>query len=224
MTVSATSSGYTYSSTSTDTTATNTTTMSKDDFLRLFVAQLKAQDPLNPMDSTEFTSQLAQFSSLEQLTNLNSSLTDLLDSQASLQNTMAAGYLGKTVTYAGNTVSFDGSQADLAYNLAADAAGVTVTITDSAGNVVRTDAIAGQSAGTQGYTWNGTDQNGNALPAGQYTFTVSAVDSSGKSVDVTTYTSGTVTGVSFQNNTTYLSIDGSTTLTLNDILEIQGGA
>jgi len=71
--------------------------MGKDDFLKLFTTQLRAQDPLNPMDSSAFTAQLAQFSSLEQLTNINTQLTDLLQFQNSLQNTMATGMIGKQV-------------------------------------------------------------------------------------------------------------------------------
>jgi len=79
-------------------------TMGKEDFLRLFTTQLKAQDPLNPMDSTQFTAQLAQFSSLEQLTNINTSLANMVSSQYSLQNVMATGMIGKEVQLANDEV------------------------------------------------------------------------------------------------------------------------
>jgi len=72
-------------------------TMGKEDFLKLFTTQLKAQDPLSPMDSAQFTAQLAQFSSLEQLTNINTGLKDLLTLQNSLQNTLTTGMIGKRV-------------------------------------------------------------------------------------------------------------------------------
>jgi flagellar basal-body rod modification protein FlgD len=111
--------------------------VSKDDFLNLFVTQMKYQNPLNPMDNTEFTAQLAQFSSLEQLTNINSQLTDLLSYQNSLHNTLTASFIGKNVKFSG-------------------------------------------------------DQTG----------------------------AGTVTGVSFENNATYLVIDGQTKISLGDITEI----
>lgn len=87
------------------TAAAATKTMGKDDFLRLFTTQLKAQDPLNPMDSTAFTAQLAQFSSLEQLTNINTSLTNMTNSQNSLQNVMTTGMIGKQVQLTNDEVS-----------------------------------------------------------------------------------------------------------------------
>ncbi len=195
-------------------------TLGKDDFLRLLTAQLKAQDPLNPMDSTGFTAQLAQFSSLEQLTNINTRLQNMAASQTSLQNTMAADLIGKKVRVAGNTVTLNG-QASMNYSLSGNASKVTMSIFDANGALVKAANLGQQASGNNSYQWDGKDKNGNQLPTGgQYTFTVDAVDSSGQAVTATPLTAGTITSVAFDNNVTYLSIDGNTRVRLGDIQEI----
>lgn len=211
------------SQTTPDLAATGATkTLGKEEFLKLLTAQLKAQDPMNPMDSTNFTAQLAQFSSLEQMTNMNSSLTTMLAQQNSLQNTMAMSFIGKKVSFDGNAIKLNG-QANLRYSLAGDAASVMVSIRDSKGALVRRDVLTNQPAGANTYTWNGRDQYGNLLPAGNYTYTVDAANASGQTVTASPLASGTVTGLSYDNNITYLNIDGTTRIQLSDIKEIQGG-
>lgn len=200
-----------------------TQTLGENDFLTLLTAQMQAQDPLNPMDSANFASQLAQFSSVEQLTNINTTLTSMAASQASLQNTMAADLIGKQVTVTGNNVTLNG-QAVIPYTLSGAASQVTVSVYDSTGALVKTAVLGQQSAGNNSYTWDGTDQNGNTLPAGQYTFAVTAVDASAQTVTATPLTSGTVTGITFNNNVTYLTIDNNTQVQLGDIQAISGGA
>ena len=221
MTVSSIDSTSIYQTSSTSQTSTSNTTLGKEDFLKLFMAQLKAQDPLSPMDSTGFTAQLAQFSSLEQLTNINTQLGDVLSSQSSLQNTMATDLIGKNIKANGNTVSLNG-QANMYYSLDANATKVTVTISDASGAIVKQQDVSNQSAGEQDFVWDGKDNNGNTLSQGTYTFTVSAVDGSGNAVNASTLTSGTVTSISFSGNSTYLTIDGTTQIQLGDIQEIGG--
>ncbi len=218
-------SGVTSSSQTTSaSSSTNATkTLGESDFLKLLTAQLQAQNPLNPMDSTAFTAQLAQFSSLEQLTSINAGLKYMLASQASLQNTMVTSLIGKTVRVAGNTVTLNG-QADMRYSLAADASNVTISVYDANGTIVRTTTQGAQSAGDNTFTWDGRDSNGNVLPAGQYTFTAEATDAAGNAVAATPLYTGVVTGVAFENNTTYLTLDNSRRVLLGDIVEIQGGA
>jgi flagellar basal-body rod modification protein FlgD len=195
--------------------------LGKEDFLRLLTVQLKAQNPLNPMDSTAFTAQLAQFSSLEQLTNINGQLTNMISSQKSLQNTMATSLIGKRVKVAGNTVQLNG-QADLYYSLPGDAAKVTISIYDANGSLVQQKNLLGQTAGEHSLLWDGKDKDGFTRSAGQYVFTVDAVDGNGKVLSAATLTAGTVTGVGFENNGTYLSIDGTRKVGLGDIREIGG--
>ncbi len=195
--------------------------LGKDEFLKLFIAQMRAQDPMNPMDSTGFTSQLAQFSSLEQLTNISTGITNLTTFQGSLQNTMTTSLIGKKVKVTGDTFTLNG-QADLRYALAGNAAKTTVSIYDSSGTLIRQQEVAGQTAGEQVFSWDGMDQNNRPVPAGQYKFTVSAVDSSEAAVGALPLVSGTVTGVVYENNMTYLSLDNGMKIQLGDIREIGG--
>jgi flagellar basal-body rod modification protein FlgD len=198
-------------------------TLGKDEFLRLLTTQLKAQNPLNPMDSTGFTAQLAQFSSLEQLTNINTGLTNMLSSQNSLQNTMTAGLLGKKVKADGNALTLANGQATMPFSLLGDAAKVTVSIYDANGTLVKQQDVGAQNAGEHAAVWDGRDKNGMSLAAGQYTFSVDAVNGAGKSVSASTLLFGTVTGISFENGKTYLSINnGTTKIQLGDIREIGG--
>ena len=109
MTITSVSDVYSQAST---TTSTNATVMGKDDFLSLLVAQLQNQDPLNPSDSTEFTAQLAQFSSLEQLQNINDTLAGFEVYQSTLNNIQSSGFIGKTVTASGDTLSVTNGMTD----------------------------------------------------------------------------------------------------------------
>ncbi len=105
--------------------------MGKDDFLKMMIAQLKHQDPLNPMDGTAFTAQLAQFSSLEQLQNLNTQMTSFTQQQQALGNSQAVNFIGKQVLAKGNTVSVDGNPVTLGYDLAGDAVSGQVQVYDA---------------------------------------------------------------------------------------------
>lgn len=174
--------------------------LGKDDFLKLLVTQLQYQDPLNPADSAQFTAQLAQFSSLEQLGNINDNLGGLQLSQTALNNSQAVNFIGKTVTSFGNSMQLtDGISGDLQFKLGADAKAVFMNIYDAAGNYVKTIESGALSAGEQTLNWDGTDQDGNKVYDGAYTFEVSAVDSDDNMVNTTTFTSGRITGVTFKN-------------------------
>ena len=198
-------------------------TLNETDFLSLLTTELQNQDPLNPSDSSDMAAQMAQFASVEQLTNINTQLTNMVSSQSSMQNTMAAGLIGENVVATGDTVTLNG-QASLNYTLQNNAAHVTVSIFNSSGALVNKQVLGSENAGANSYTWKGNDQNGNTLPSGQYTFAVSAVDSSGNAVTATPLTTGTVTGVTYSNNVTYLTLDNNEQIQLGDIQEILGGS
>jgi flagellar basal-body rod modification protein FlgD len=194
-------------------------TLGQDDFLKLFVTQMKYQNPLNPMDSTEFTAQLAQFSSLEQLTNISGQLNNLSVYENSLNNTLTTTFIGRKVEFAGDSLYLKGN-ADIGYSLSAGASDVKITISDSSGKVVREIDAGARAAGSNTYSWDGKDSLGNALPDGNYSIRVDAYDAAGNTVDSQTQSSGTVTGVSFDNNVTSLIIDGTTRINLSDISKI----
>ena len=179
--------------------------LGKDQFMTLLVAQLQNQDPLNPMDSTGFTAQLAQFSSLEQLQNINSNLGDLSTIQASLSNTQAVSFIGKTVISSGSEFEVtNGAPDGIHFNLKDDAAAVKVGIYDAAGNFVATIDKTQMTAGEQTVAWDGVNQSGSKVPDGKYRFEVIAIDAAKQAVGVDTYINGKVTGVNYKDGSVYL--------------------
>ncbi len=183
--------------------------MGKDDFLSLLVAQLQHQDPLNPAESTEFTAQLAQFSSLEQLQNIDATLNGFEVYQSTLNNIQSSGFIGKTVTASGSLFEVNGGNPDpIRFDLANDADSVYIKVYDNAGGFV-TDIQAGaRPAGEQQVNWDGRDSNGQAAADGPYTFSVMAMNADGTVVGSTSYTTGLVTGVDYKTGATNLLING----------------
>lgn len=156
--------------------AKNADIMGKEDFLTLLVAQLKNQDPLNPDDPTEFTAQLAQFSSLEQLYNLNDSMQGLAVAQTNSERLSALSLIGQSVSYNGSAFTFDGNPVEVGYQLDGTAANVTLSIQNETGQTVSTLQAAPTElgAGNHFITWDGTDQNGNPVANGQYKIVLQA--------------------------------------------------
>lgn len=196
-----------YSQASTPETQDNSV-MGKDDFLTLLVAQLQHQDPLNPAESTEFTAQLAQFSSLEQLQNIESTLSGFEVYQSTLNNIQSSGFIGKTVTATGSMFGVNGGNPDpIRFDLVNDADSVYIQVYDKFGGFV-TDIQAGaRQAGEQQMAWDGRDSNGAAVADGSYTFTVMAMNTDGAIVSSNSYTTGIVTGVDYKTGATNLLIN-----------------
>ncbi len=208
-------------------TATASNQLGKDDFLKLLVTQLQNQDPLNPLQGTEFVAQLAQFSSLEQLTNINSSLEQNIQSNQlmtqSIGNSLAATLVGKDVRASSNALQYSGSSSiSLGYNLTADANTADVKIYDQSGTVVKTISGLSVSEGDHSFTWDGTDDRGNQVGAGAYTLKVEALDDKGGAVGASTYLTGKISAIRFRSDGTYFVIDG-TEVPLSDVLEILNG-
>ena len=197
-----------YSQTASTTSTTDKAVMGKDDFLTLLVAQLQHQDPLNPSESTEFTAQLAQFGSLEQLQNVNANLAGFEVYQATLNNIQSSGFIGKTVTANGSAIGVNQGVPDpIRFDLAGDAASVYIQIYDRYGSFV-TDIPAGAlPVGEQQVTWDGRNANGGTVDDGQYSFNVMAVDADGSMVPATSYTTGLVTGIDYKTGATNLVIN-----------------
>jgi flagellar basal-body rod modification protein FlgD len=199
-------------------------TMGKEAFLTLLITQLQHQDPLNPADSTEFTAQLAQFSSLEQLSTINANLDALKLYQASSTNSQAVAYIGKEIVSTGNHLELKtGQPATCEFELSAAAKRAAVSIYDGLGNFVADIQLTGLTAGRQSVTWNGTDRNGNPAAAGDYTFEVQAEGAGGEKLTPTHYSRGTVTGVTFEDTVTYLLV-GKSRVAIGDVTQINQGS
>ena len=200
----------------TSTKASSAKIVGKDEFMKMLVAQLKNQNPLNPMDGTDFAAQLAQFSSLEQLSNLNTELKAQSVNQMTLGYAQSVSMIGKeVVANTGNTVTANGQTVSLNYNLAKDAQSVTMSVMDKNGKLVKTWEEPAQKAGLNKATW---DCSG--VEKGDYTFQVTARDSSGGLVSADTMTSGLVTAVHFRSNQILATVNGCE-VALSDILEIR---
>jgi flagellar basal-body rod modification protein FlgD len=194
-------------------------TLGKEAFLNLLVTQLKYQDPLNPMENTEFVAQLSQFSSLEQLWNVNENLqTETLVSQ-SIHNSLVSSLVGKDVKALGNTTTLpEEGTANLGYTIA-ESATVTISIFDQSGNTVRTENVGVQEAGYYSTTWDGQDNNGNRVSAGEYTIAINAVDANGNAVETNAILRGQITGVRFVEGAPVLLM-GMNEIDPADVLEV----
>jgi flagellar basal-body rod modification protein FlgD len=194
--------------------------LGKDDFLKLLMTQMQNQDPLSPTDNTAFVSQLAQFSSVEQMTSMNDTMSQLLIAQAGANQTNTASLVGKSVTVSDSNVTLGGTTpVALGGTLAGTAAVVTVKITNSAGTVVRTLTESGGAAGNWKGAWDGKDDNGVALPAGTYSIALSGTDVSGNAITCAPTSTGVVTGVSFVNGAARLVVNGNS-VPLSSVTEI----
>ncbi|MBI5426886.1 MAG: flagellar hook assembly protein FlgD [Nitrospinae bacterium] len=183
--------------------------LGKDDFMKLLVTQLSAQDPLSPMESQDFSAQLAQFSSLEQMTSVNDNLKKLLDTQTAQANASAVNYLGKSVDAPGNGFQYKSGQIQsLGYSLDKDAASVKVSIFDATGNHVATLDAGSQKSGSNTVSWNGKNDAGIGVAEGVYTFQVEAADGSDNAVQATTLSSGVVSGIAFDNGVANAIVNG----------------
>ena len=176
-----------------------------DRFLTLLVTQLRNQDPLNPMDNAQMTSQLAQISTVTGINKLNDTMSALSASLGSNQYVQAAGLVGHTVLVAGNKLQLAATAAG-GFNLAAAADHVVVTISDASGRAVRQIDMGAQGAGAQAFVWDGHADSGATAVDGQYTFTVQATQG-GRAVTADALMSGRVDGV-------VLGSDGKTQLQL----------
>jgi flagellar basal-body rod modification protein FlgD len=214
--------------TSTGTTTPDATTkptpksnMDKDAFLKLLVAQISHQDPLKPMDGTEFVSQLSQFSVVEQAMAQSQKLDMLSTQLTGLANNNATSLVGKSVTIRGSGLTFDGVTATSAsVNLDGPSQKTTVTIRDADGNAVRTMELGPRGAGALPITWDGRDGNGQQVAKGTYTLDVKAVDGKGNAVNVTKDVSGVVNSVSFDKGYPELHLDGGISCPISDLVSV----
>lgn len=198
--------------------------MGKDEFLKLLTTQLRFQDPLSPEDPKDFVAQLAQFSSLEQLVNVNDSLGALADleksTQTAMQQVQALSLLGKTVKCLGHHLTVSGGESSsAAFKLAQPAKEVAVGIYDAGGNLVRTLKLGSLSGGEHLLNWDAKDSNGDAVAEGIYFFKIAAQDAQGRPIKATSYVEGKVDGIETVNSTVMLLI-GDRRASLEDIVSV----
>ena len=202
-------------------TPSNSSSLDKDSFLTILVAQLTHQDPLNPMEDTDMTSQLAQFSSLEQLTNINSGITALNETMAKNDILTAVSFIGKEVKAEGYKVSLnEGNSSTIYYGFGETVSSILMNIYDSEGAIVRTVELGSKEAGTYQYTWDGKDENGNPLPDGQYGVGILGQDNDGGYVMVQTEISGRVDGVVTEDGTQFLRLEDGRYVNLVNVKEV----
>lgn len=198
----------------------SSTGMNKDDFMKLFIAQLQYQDPLKPQDPSAMLDQLSQLSLVEQSYNSTTALNNLLTAQNNSTTMNSVSFIGKNVKAIGNGASFDGaSPASLQFSLSVPSSSSTVTISDASGRVVRTAAVGALSAGDSAFVWDGRDNSGVQLPAGAYNFAVQSVSASGANIAATTYTTGRIDGVNLSNGVPLLTI-GALNVSLTDVISV----
>jgi flagellar basal-body rod modification protein FlgD len=190
-------------------------------FLQLLTTQLQNQNPLDPLDTNQFTSQLVQFAGVEQQLKMNDQLTSLVSLQQTAQSTAALSFVGKTVAVDGSAGQLTGGQADWTFTVPKPAS-ASVAIKSSTGQTVYSGTYTMQ-AGTQQFQWDGRDNNGVVQPDGTYSLSMTGVDASGQNVAISTEIDGTVDSVDLSQNPPLLSIGGQN-FTLNQIKRVVSGS
>jgi flagellar basal-body rod modification protein FlgD len=182
-----------------------------DTFLQLLTTQLQNQNPLDPLDTNQFTEQLVEFASVEQQINMNTNLQTLISMQQTTEATSALQLVGSTVTVNSNTAPLSNATSTPAtWSLTTSTpATANVTITSSAGTTAYTGTVA-LNAGTQSYTWSGQGTNGQTWPDGNYTLSITATGANGQAVTVSSQVQGTVSSVNTSSNPPTLTVGGQT--------------
>jgi flagellar basal-body rod modification protein FlgD len=191
-------------------------------FLKLLVTQMQNQDPTNPMDSSQMTSQLAQINTVSGIQSLNTTLSSLATQLNATQQTSAAALIGKNVMAPGNSISVaSGAASNASVTLGGAATSVTATVLDRSGNTVKTIDLGAQStAGTVSIGWDGTTASGAAAPDGNYTFKVNAVNGT-NAVTATTLAQSQVASVAQQSDgSTGLVLKNGNTVALSSVTQI----
>jgi len=198
--------------------ASNTIAGNFNTFLQLLTTQLKNQNPLDPLDTNQFTQQLVSFAGVEQQINMNTQLKTMVALQQTAQATQALNFVGATVAVNGSSAQMVNSEAQWTY-APTSAANATFTITNSTGQTVFSQTGLVQP-GAQPFTWNGIGNGGQQWPDGNYTLSVTAADpATGKSVAVPTQVNGVVDSVDLTQNPPMLSVGGQN-FTVNQILRV----
>lgn len=212
----------TSSTSSTDSsTTTHKTTLDQEDFMTILLAQLKYQDPNDPMDDKEMASQVVQYSNLEALNNINEGVQTLVESTSSTSLTSGVNYIGKSIKSSGyNLTVNDGTVSTLYYSLGEAVTNVTANVYDKDGDLLRSESLGSKGIGDYTYVWDGKDTDGNVMADGTYGVIVRAENAEGEKVLVQSQISGVVTGVKTSSGTVYLELADGRTVELANVTEV----
>jgi flagellar basal-body rod modification protein FlgD len=190
----------------------------KEVFLRMLVAQMENQDPLNPADSSQMSSQLAQFNMVEQQIDTNKYLAQMAASQGGTNgslDTASAGYLGHTVMLDESNIQYAGSTQPFSASLDNNASNVYITISDNLGTPIRNMSLSSLPAGDQQLSWDGKDDFGNTVAVGDYQIDIAAFDATGQAVTASIQRSGVVDAVRMSPSGIQLIVNGTPTSIAN---------
>jgi flagellar basal-body rod modification protein FlgD len=199
------------------------TELGQDAFLKLLTTQLQNQDPSSPVQNEDFVAQLAQFSSLEQLSSLNGTLEGVYVALAAMNNASMASLLGTDVIARGDQFAYEGEgPVDLKYNAPSDTVSSTLKVYDEDGNVVWTGETGALAAGDGAVTWPGVDQDGQPVDPGTYHFEITGTDAAGTAVEIEERIAGTIDEMDYSTGTPMPSIDG-VAVDIADLLTLTAG-
>lgn len=192
--------------------------MGKDEFLKLLSHQMQNQDPMNPMEQSKFVGELAQFAQLEQMTGLNQKFEKMSGNATTESKFYGASFLGRGVMTAGTSLNLkgEGASSDVHFTLDKEASKVMVRIFDKKNNMVGEITQDNMGRGNQTLTWNGTSLDNTPAPKGDYTVQIIAYDKQLQQFPVQSKVSGVVTGVSFEDGETVLTVDNGKKVFLRD--------
>ncbi len=200
-------------------TATNSMNEIQDRFMTLLVTQMKNQDPLNPLDNAQVTSQLAQLSTVTGIDKMNNTLEAFMSSLQSSQSLQMSHLIGRDVLVEGNTLRFDGNRAAFGVELPTSTDNLSITINDSAGNPFRTLTLGNQAAGILPISWDGYGDNGTQATDGDYSFNVSATIN-GKAATATGLSLTTVNSITNSGTGIKLNLNNANSVTSADLKQI----
>lgn len=195
--------------------------LDKDAFFKLMLAQMKNQDPTNPLKSHEMAAQLANFSSLEQMQNVNATLTEMKNGQKPLEQFQALNFIGKAVSGDSSKIARarGDKDHDFRFTLPSDATSVDIKLKNADGDLVKTFNLKNLKAGENKLSWNGIDDKGNKAPAGDYQFSPEAVGGTGQKMAVKTQFDGIITGVNYSAEGPVLLV-GNQSIRMRDVKKI----
>ena len=193
---------------------------SQADFMKLLVAQMQNQDPMNPMDNAQMTSQLAQLNTVSGISQLNTTLSSVLSSFQSSQTMQASSLIGREVLVPISKLQLAKGQASMGVELNQSVESLKLTVLDSAGQTLRSIDLGPQAAGLKPLSWDGVTDAGATAADGGYSFKIEAM-ANGQKVTATALSTAQVSGVTLRNNSVFLNLPGMADVALADVRQVR---